>query len=567
MPMQSMVLDFEKKKTEIRFRRLAQNLVDFVNLPEFNSIAANALHKFMSEVLEEPLTEFEENSCGLENEFMEWLILDYEDEIAGVSVAQTYLDSADEWELEDWEMRSLEQWARSVLAVYEVQEIISDDRVILRDIVGGDLYRVIAPGVGVGLLRWSAMLTRLLAVDDLYTLGAATLIIPRPLLRYVLRIMGHVYRTLRFQGYDGDWQDFLRASTLSLRKLVRVMMMAWGMQESNEGIETYYGGYTGPSTRSGSQSQAQASGARKLYRSVIRVSDGENALDAVIRGCSEIQTISSGADSAGLTMAELAWIRQLQESDPSGAAPYSTDDVAFVLLEGDVFTVYAETRSALGTCASTIRKSAGGYLVTRQRGERAGLNRGPSEGERMRAHAMIDRIARDAIMEHYRDWADSPLSVLQGESPKNALAAGIGQKVVEGLLKDIEYHENFKRCAGLPWVDVEGLWHQALSTQGSEGRLTGKEHSVVGLLDEMMRMDGYTEDQIFATAKMWYDYVLSASPNVVHAKTWAAAVEYARAVSEDEPVTQASVAQKYKVSVSTLSQRYRQILGSLSANR
>lgn len=413
------------------------------------------------------------------------------------------------------------------------------------------------------------MLTRLLAVDDLYTLGAATLIIPRPLLRYVLRIMGHVYRTLRFQGYDGDWESFLKASTLSLRKLVRVMMMAWGMQESDDGIQTYYGGYAKPSSsiRSGSQSQAQASRARKLYRSVIRVSNGEDALEAVTGGGSGIQILSSGTDDVGLPTAELAWIRQLQESDPSGVAPYSTDDVAFVLLEGDVLTVYAETRSALGTCASVIRKSAAGYVIPRKRGERAGSKRGPGEGERMRAHARIDRIARDAIMDHYRDWVDSPLSVLQGQSPRNALAAGIGQKVVEGLLKDIEYHENFKRCAGLPWVDVEVLWHQVLSTEGSGSRLTAKEHSVVGLLDEMMRMDGYTEDQIFATAKMWYDYVLSASPNVVHAKTWAAAVEYAQAVSEDEPVTQASVAQKYKVSVSTLSQRYREILGSLSANR
>ena len=162
-----------------------------------------------------------------------------------------------------------------------------------------------------------------------------------------------------------------------------------------------------------------------------------------------------------------------------------------------------------------------------------GSSWGPGEGEWSQAHAWIDRIVREAIMEHYRDWADSPLSVLKGESPRNALAAGIGQKVVEGLLKDIEYHENFKRCVGLPWVDVEGLWHQVLSAQGSDGKLTAREHSVVGLLDEMMRMDGYTEDQIFATAKMWYDYVLSASPNVVHAKTWAAAVEYAQAVSED----------------------------------
>ena len=90
-----------------------------------------------------------------------------------------------------------------------------------------------------------------------------------------------------------------------------------------------------------------------------------------------------------------------------------------------------------------------------------------------------------------------------------------------------------------------------------------KEWSVASLLDEMMRRDGYTEDQIFATAKMWCDYVDRERPNVVHANTWAAAVEYASAVSQNEPVTQASVARKYEVSVSTLSQRYRQIRKSL----
>ena len=113
-----------------------------------------------------------------------------------------------------------------------------------------------------------------------------------------------------------------------------------GMHESDDGAATYYRGYVGPSDGSGSESQAQAARARKLYRSVIRVSDGEKALDAVIRGGSGIRVIGSGAEG-GSTKAELAWIRQLEENDLSGVAPYSTNDVALILLEGDVFTVYA----------------------------------------------------------------------------------------------------------------------------------------------------------------------------------------------------------------------------------
>jgi hypothetical protein len=140
--------------------------------------------------------------------------------------------------------------------------------------------------------------------------------------------------------------------------------------------------------------------------------------------------------------------------------------------------------------------------------------------------------------------------------------------VVE-LLKDVDYHENLKRRAGVPWADVEALWGQVISEEpgqsaaASAARLGPKEWSVASLLDEMMRLDGYTEDQIFASAKMWCDYVNRERPNVVHASTWAAAVEYASAVSQNEPVTQASVARKYEVSVSTLSQRYRQIMKSL----
>lgn len=563
---QGNVVDFEKKRVEIRFRRLTERLLTFVNVSEFGAVAASGLRKFMSEAMPEgddkasddvEGSDLEEEPDGLENEFIEWLVLDYEDDEVGASLIHTFLVSMDEGELDEWEEASLAQWACSTLSLYEVETVVSDDRVVLRDVLSERLYDVIAPEIGVGMLRWSAVVTRLLAVDDVFTVGATALEIPRPLLRYVLRVVGHVYRNLRAQGYEGGWTDFLKSSGLSLRRLARLMLSAW----NSDG---------GRGERAGKDDAAPPR--RNLYRSFICVNDAQRAVEAVSR----MRGVRSVLPGAGIGV-EFSWIRPQRNEDQSGIAPYSPEDIAFVSFDGDTFTVYAENRSALGVCVSLMRKATAGFIVPRGQGERG---RPPKPGplrsdEKLRVAARIDSIAYEATAQHYRRWADTPLPLLQGVSPRDAVGSGMGRRLVQELLKDIDYHENLKRRAGAPWVDVEALWKQLIFADGREegeargqddlasGPLGPKEWSVASLLDEMMRRDGYTEDQIFATAKMWCDYVDRERPNVVHANTWAAAVEYASAVSQNEPVTQASVARKYEVSVSTLSQRYRQILKGL----
>lgn len=561
MSEQGNVVDFEKKRVEIRFKRLAERLLSFVNVSEFGAVAASGLRRFMSEAMPEGDDDgdtddvddgFDDDPEGLENEFIEWLVLDYEDDEVGTTLIGAFLVSMDESELDEWEEASLAQWASSTLSLYEVERIVSDDRVILRDVLSERMYDVIAPELGVGTPRWSAMVTRLLAVDDVFTVGATALEIPRPLLRYLLRVVGHVYRNLRAQGYEGDWADFLKGSGLSLRRLARLMLYAWNSD--------------GERAERASENQG-ALPRRNLYRSFVRVSDAQRAVEAVsaMRG---VRSVLPGA-GAGV---EFSWIRPQRGQDQSGIAPYSPEDAAFVSLSGDTFTVYAENRSTLGVCVSLIRKAAAGLIVPRGKGERAAAKPGPLRpDERLKAIERIDSIAYEAAVEHYRRWADMPLPLLQGVSPRDAVGSGMGRRLVQELLKDIDYHESLKRRAGAPWVDVAGLWDQLVFTdvhsadrEKDDARPLGpKEWSVASLLDEMMRRDGYTEDQIFATAKMWCDYVDRERPNVVHANTWAAAVEYASAVSQNEPVTQASVARKYEVSVSTLSQRYRQILKGL----
>ena len=564
MSEQGNVVDFEKKRIEIRLRRLTERLMAFVNGSEFGAVAATGLRKFMSETMDEDeewpdgaSNGAQDESDDLENEFIEWLVLDYEDDDVGATLVETFLASLPEGELDEWEELSYAQWACSTLSLYEAESIVSDDRIVLRDVLSGQSHDVIAPSIGVGILRWSAVITRLLAVDDVYTIGATALEIPRPLLRYVLRVVGHVYRNLLVQGYEGSWSDFLKSSGLSLRRLARLMLSAWNSDgERIRDDDDTAGAFEAGAPAESAERQFEQP-RRTVYRSFIKVNDAGRATQAVLR----IRGVRNVADGW-----EFAWIRPQRSQDQAGAAPYSPDDVALVRIDGDTFTVYAESRSTLGMCVSLMRKATAGYAAPQGKPRRQGPLR---SDERQRVIARIDSVAYEAMVEHYASWADTPLPLLLGSSPRDAVQSGLGRRLVAELLKDVDYHENLKRRAGVPWVDVADLWGQVTSEErgqseaGSAAALGPKEWSVASLLDEMMRRDGYTEDQIFASAKMWCDYVNRERPNVVHASTWAAAVEYASAVSQNEPVTQASVARKYEVSVSTLSQRYRQIIKSL----
>jgi len=102
------VVDFEKKRIEIRLRRLTERLMAFVNGSEFGAVAATGLRKFMSETMDEDeewpdgaSNGAQDESDDLENEFIEWLVLDYEDDDVGATLVETFLASLPEGELDE----------------------------------------------------------------------------------------------------------------------------------------------------------------------------------------------------------------------------------------------------------------------------------------------------------------------------------------------------------------------------------------------------------------------------------------------------------------------------------
>ncbi|MCR4424577.1 MAG: DUF2384 domain-containing protein [Firmicutes bacterium] len=536
------IIDFEKKKVEIRFKTLTEHLVAYANRPEFGPLVSRAFERFVSDPFGQDRDEPDEESEIFENEFLEWFILDYVDEETGMQLVRSYLSTLPDGPIDRWKRSALAQWADSRLGVYEVERVVSNDRLVLRDVVEGGEFVVTAQGVGEDILRWSGVMTRLLSVGDHFTVGATALVIPRPLLKHIVRVVGHVFRSLKAQDYEGEWADFLKISTLSLRRLVRIMLEAWSEQCEN------------------SSGRPRGSAIHKM---VMMLTDPV-AATGILRECGLFYVRQiNGLDRLNGVEAEFGWVNPPGETDASGAAPYGAEDAALVCVLGPSLVIMAGSQRALRHCAAAVRGVIGPLVDPSTVPRRI-----PWDPKAMdAARQQIAEIARLAIAEHYRRWADTPLTVLRGSSPRDAMKSGFGQAIVEELLKDIEYHESLKRRAGMPWVDVESVRRglmpregKAIAPREKAGQLGLKEKKVQRLLEAMMRREGYTEEQIYAAMLMWWRYVDRARPNVVHANTWAAAVEYASAVSLDEPITQAGVARKYQVSVSTLSSRYRQIL-------
>lgn len=523
------ILDFETKRVELRFKKLANRLFSFMDWPEMAPVGSSGLSMFIDSVGHDPTDSNSEGDAGLENEFVEWLLLDYVDADVGASAANMFLENPDD-ELAEWELASLEQWAGSAPRLYEIAQVLSGSRLLLRDVLADTTQVVVSPQLSATGLKWSLYVARLLRVDDVYTVGATVAVLPRRMLGYVWRMLGHVYRGSKAQGYTGGMDDFLKGSALNLMKLIRAFTMPSGRGTPDEG-------------------EAAGSLSTNLACSEVPVDEGGRVLD-------DLATLAAVKPAGN----GFVWVRTPRSDEFADVAMYGRSDMAYIKQVDGGIRVYSTGRGVPASVMAALRRLSADAARGRRR------VRKPEPEEAAEALGMIDAQLVKVGTEHYTSWPDTPKKVLRGQTPRSAAATATGKKFVGELLKDLEYHEDLKRRAGMPWIDVGKLCRdalaQALEPEGQAGEgFEAEVSSVETALGHGMMQDGYSAEQIYVAAKMWHDFALSERPRIGRVSSWAAGVEYAAAAEQKEPVTQASIAAKYGVSVSTVGEKSRAIAG------
>ncbi|KAF1085690.1 hypothetical protein SPSYN_01835 [Sporotomaculum syntrophicum] len=190
--------------------------------------------------------------------------------------------------------------------------------------------------------------------------------------------------------------------------------------------------------------------------------------------------------------------------------------------------------------------------------------------------SQLAQRATNVFLDYFYDrWINEPMDILQGQTPLEASRTKTGRSKLQTLLRELLKVEKKRAKKGEPAYDFAKVC-QKLSIP-LDSCMEGSTHNdevehdyseVSKLIKDGLTEMGYPAQQIKIAEKMWWDYSKMVSPTFKKPETWAAAVIYAVSRSTgNKLINQNILAHKYKVSASTISNNYRNIIRTLQINK
>jgi hypothetical protein len=139
-------------------------------------------------------------------------------------------------------------------------------------------------------------------------------------------------------------------------------------------------------------------------------------------------------------------------------------------------------------------------------------------------------------------------------------------EAVEILTRAVKEHPEEKRLAEMLAVAMR-FRGQSRERKTLFPARFAKQHGIVEeLLRQQMPDEGFHSEQVDSAIQLWRDYARNVELSMSSPRSWAAAVEYTISkLDRDLRVTQKSLAEKYGVSVSSISMKFRQLWEGLDA--
>jgi len=182
----------------------------------------------------------------------------------------------------------------------------------------------------------------------------------------------------------------------------------------------------------------------------------------------------------------------------------------------------------------------------------------------------------DIFLDYFYDrWVNEPMDVLQGKTPLEASRTKSGRRKLQTLLSELQKVENLRKSKGEPFYDLSRLWRRlrlsnepALpKSERKGGRADAGYARVAGLIRDGLQKLGYRPRQVKSAVEIWQRYCQMERPTFKKPEAWAAAVIYTvTRLLGDKTVNQNELAAMYDISISTISNNYRDICHVLHIN-
>ena len=356
--------------------------------------------------------------------FWDWLTYDYR--IKGEKLLiDHYLAKAKV--LSQLERAVLNKMKAATLSLFEVQQVLPEEGLVLEDLLLGGQYRVTEKAATRHLVNYDLLAARLLEIDGHQILSGGVYSFPTRDKAYLVGEIKKCFKAYLKKHPGSSLRDFLKAESILFKDL-------W--------IDHFL----------------------KPFSPALTTSDGEPLLfSKAVFGFSERDRVIDGLKMIkGMEPTEEGFFQWFQErqNDPVrillgtiaiGESTLTLECVSRERLERGKALVLGGLQEAIIHKADMFKDPVKA-LRERDPEKPAPESRIPKEVEK--------QIQEEFLRKHYEKWLDEKIPALNGKSPRETVKQPRGRKKVVDLLKLLENMEARKQKEGELAYDVSWLWER-----------------------------------------------------------------------------------------------------------
>ena len=417
------VVDITQYKFDQAEKELREKLVDYSERPEMQSQIGEAFYIWKNdpEFTSEDINEEEIDELTFEK-FLDWFLYDFkllnsEERV----IERFYIDEGKE--LSDAEKRLIKDWIKSIYSFFEVEEVLSGEKCVIKDIFTGKVFEVLDRASSKQIKRRDIIAARPLKIGNQNYFSGIVSLYPA------------TFKNLITEFFDQEFKEYKKL--YGNQKTKREYLKDWGFQIG------YYiedvANHPHFVTPEGDEFVlAIANYFVDEYEQCIKNIEKIKSLKEISDKTEEIRIFSW--EKIGRN--KITGILEIEKTKLRIEC-YSVDMLARAKSK-----IEKECKGLIKHLKDTIKEQ--GMLIDRNKSETKKLKKYPlGVKNKKELDSELDK--------HYDKWLNMPLEILDGKSPKQALKTKDGRVKLSSVIDELEVIYEHARNRGEPYYDVSKL--------------------------------------------------------------------------------------------------------------
>ncbi len=417
------VVDITQYKFDQAEKELREKLVDYSERPEMQSQIGEAFYIWKNdpEFTSEDINEEEIDELTFEK-FLDWFLYDFkllnsEERV----IERFYIDEGKE--LSDAEKRLIKDWIKSIYSFFEVEEVLSGEKCVIKDIFTGKVFEVLDRASSKQIKRRDIIAARPLKIGNQNYFSGIVSLYPA------------TFKNLITEFFDQEFKEYKKL--YGNQKTKREYLKDWGFQIG------YYiedvANHPHFVTPEGDEFVlAIANYFVDEYEQCIKNIEKIKSLKEISDKTEEIRIFS--------------W-EKIGRNKISG----------ILEIEKTKLRIECYSVDMLARAKSKIEKECKGlikHLEDTIKEQDTFIDRNKSETKKLKKYPLGVKNKKELDSEldkHYDKWLNMPLEILDGKSPKQALKTKDGRVKLSSVIDELEVIYEHARNRGEPYYDVSKL--------------------------------------------------------------------------------------------------------------